>query len=610
MTKIRDLYTGKPDAKDEINFDGYTEFIQTYVVSDTMNIDALLKGSNCFITGYKGTGKTALLFYLDNLVHQSEPYGCASFVFFKDEFSDSKKNELEGMSKRILSSVSIAPDSLVSNTDFEYIWRWIFFKRIVSDNEEYNQRLFLDNQEWQDFCKILNTIKAPEDKRKNIITPKIKLAIPYKDPNTLATITPECEVDFQKTKDDSNYAKFMHQIDDAEKAFLKLTKTDVAYYIFVDELEAYYGDIDIFRRDLYFIRDLIFTIKRFNNLFHSLKMPKMKIICAVRTEILNSISRHIVTKEMNKIISGFEIPLIWDYSNTNSYAHPIIQILLKRIRICENDYSTIEKDLYQRWFPEVIHDIEPANYILNNSWHKPRDIVRLLTAARNCIKNDETKFSQAVFNALYKKYSAESLIEIKEEMRALYSPEQIETIISFFVGFKTIFSLNQIKERVEKIFPNTIWGQSFNQIIQDLYRLGFIGNYLPASKTYRWQHKSDDGVILADEWRLIVHFALHGALSIGRKQDIGLSRKEPLQKGDMVNFVVDKVIRSFVLGEFNHFGTIHSGSIHIKQLNQGYVQNIFKVVAVGDELRAMVLGYNEERDLWNLTLDFQPPLND
>lgn len=32
--KIRDLYTGKPDAKDEINFEGLEEFIKTFVVAD------------------------------------------------------------------------------------------------------------------------------------------------------------------------------------------------------------------------------------------------------------------------------------------------------------------------------------------------------------------------------------------------------------------------------------------------------------------------------------------------------------------------------------------------------------------------------------------------
>ena len=608
MTKIRDLYTGKPDAKDEINFDGYDEFIKTYVVSDTMNVDALLNGNNCFITGYKGTGKTGLLFYIDNLLHQRSPHACGSFIFFKDDFSDVKKSELEGITKRILSSVSIAPESLLANTDFEYIWRWVLLKKIISDNEEYNCGLFEDDREWDTFCEIMGTIKGPADIKKTIITPKIKLAVPIIDPSTMSCITPECEVDFQKSKSDSNYTKFINQIDSAEIAFSKLKKTDTPYYIFVDELEAYYGDMNVFKRDLYFIRDLIFTIKRFNNILRTHGMGVMKFVCAVRTEILNSISRYIVTKEMNKTISGFEVPLIWDYSNTNSYSHPIIQILLKRIRICENDFETADKILYQKWFPEKIHDIEPANYILNNSWHKPRDIVRLLTSAQSCIKNEENKFSQSVFNAFYRKYSTESLIEIKEEMRALYSPEDIDIIVSLFIGFKTTFSMNQLRERIDKFFIKSAWTTSLNQIVQDLYRLGFIGNFLPASKSYRWQHKGDDGIILSDEWRIIVHFALHGALSIGRRQDIGLARTEPLQKGDMVIFVVTRVIHSFALGEFNHYGVTHDGSIHISELQKSYIPNIFKVVTVGDEYRAMVIDYNGRFNSWNLTLNFESPV--
>lgn len=39
--KIRDLYTGKPDAKDEINFEGLEEFIKTFVVADHFQLDSL-----------------------------------------------------------------------------------------------------------------------------------------------------------------------------------------------------------------------------------------------------------------------------------------------------------------------------------------------------------------------------------------------------------------------------------------------------------------------------------------------------------------------------------------------------------------------------------------
>ena len=81
--EIKELYAGKPDAKDEINFDGQEKFIKTFVVADHFNIESLLSGSNCFITGFKGTGKTALMFYLDDMLKERDSSNCTSFVLFK-----------------------------------------------------------------------------------------------------------------------------------------------------------------------------------------------------------------------------------------------------------------------------------------------------------------------------------------------------------------------------------------------------------------------------------------------------------------------------------------------------------------------------------------------
>ena len=79
-----------------------------------------------------------------------------------------------------------------------------------------------------------------------------------------------------------------------------LNKTDIPYYIFVDELEAYFGDIDVFKRDLRLIRDLIFTVKRINSIIVSNRMDCMKVICSVRSEILNAISRFVLQKKLIK----------------------------------------------------------------------------------------------------------------------------------------------------------------------------------------------------------------------------------------------------------------------------------------------------------------------
>ena len=603
---IKDIYAGKPDAKDEIDFGGLEEFIKTYVVAEHFNIESLISGTNCFITGFKGTGKTALLFYLDNRFKEIDESTCSSFIFFKEEFTDTKRSELESIAKRILSSISVEKNALVDNQEFEYIWRWLLFKRIVSDNEEYNRGLFIDDENWKKFENIIGKIKSPNNRRKFTIPQKIKMAVPYVEPSTQSVITPEVEVDLQNTSDDK-YLKFMEVIDEAERLLLNTTRTDIPYYIFVDELEAYYGDISVFKRDLCLIRDLIFTVKRFNSNFSAINMRCTKIICSVRSEILTAISRFVVTKELNKVTAGFAVPLMWNYSNTSSYMHPIIQILLKRIAVCEGEgcVNPDYKKVYERWLPENIHGIEPANYILNNSWCKPRDIVRLITTVQNSIYNNSKVFTQSVFDSVVKTYSEDSLTEIKEELRALYDTDQIDMIISCFMGYKTTFSVSQIKQRIKKYFQGSILETHFAQVIDDLYRLGFLGNFLPVSKTYRWQHKGDGRVILTEEWRMVVHYALHGALSLGGQQNYGLNRGELPEIGDVAQAIVKKIIKSFAIVEFRHYGKVYLGNIHISEftkLGYGYIPNLKSITQVGDEYKVVLKEYNKQLESWKVEI--------
>ena len=607
--KIRDLYAGKPDAKDEINFDGLDSFIKTFVIAEHFNLDLLITGNHCFITGLKGTGKTALLFYLDDKIKSEDPVACSSFIFFKEDFTDAKRNELQALSHRVLASITVEPGALIKTTEFEYIWRWLMFKRIVSDNETYSRNLFIDDENWRTFERIVERIKAPRDKWKMLIPDKIRFAIPYKDSATMSEISPEVEVDLQKPTS-NQYQDFVALVDTAENAFACLTRTDIPYYIFVDELEAYYGDTQIFNRDLYMIRDLIFTVKRFNAVFAKAKMHRTKIICSVRSEILTAISRFIVTKEINKIISGFSVPLNWNYNNNNSYAHPIIQILLKRIAVCSDAENEASLEIYRRWFPENIHGMEPASYILNNSWCKPRDMVRLITTAQNSLHNSDHSFSNIVFHSISKSYSEDSLQEIKEELRALYDPEQIDCIISCFTGYRTVFSVNDLRKRVKQYYSNTVLDTNFIQVLNDLYRLGFLGNFLPISKTYHWQHKDDSTLILSDEWRLCIHYALHGALSIGGKNDYGLTRGRDPQPGDVSNATVNSVIRSFALVDFKLFGASYNGSIHISEfskLGYGYIPSLPEIIHDGDQFKVSIIGYDSKYSCWKLKLVIDEP---
>lgn len=601
--KIKDIYAGKPDAKDEINFEGVEEFLEAFVVPRNFDLDALCNGNKFFITGYKGVGKTALLFYLDRLLRNGDEATCTSFIFFKEEFTDLKKSQLDRFSKRLLASIYIENETLVNNSEFEYIWRWIFFKKLVEDNETFSDGIFVNDRNWSEFVKTVKSIHGPGTSKKYIIPSKLKVAMPISDKVAGTEVSPEINIDLNSKNEEGNLDKFIELVTLAETLLGKVKKTDIPYYLFVDELEAYFGDEQIFHRDLCLIRDMIFTIKRINSIFASAEMSNIKIICSIRTEIVNSISRNIVTKEMNKVVSGFEVPLRWNYNNTNSFSHPILQILLRRIFISEhNNGKRTEKELISDWFPDNIHEIDTASYILNNSWCKPRDIVRLITAAKGSLENESEKFSTAVFLALRKQYSLDSLEEIKEELRALYSTEDIEMIINCFNGFKSCMSVNELKERVEQLFKDTVLDKHFMQVLQDLYRVGIIGNCIPRLNMYRWNYKGDDGIIISDEWKIVVHQGLQAALSLGRRQDHYFQSKQPPRIGNIVNVTIESLNKSFLNISFLHYGKKQLGCIHISEISDKYIENLQDLFSAGDSLEAKIIEYDKKYSKWALSL--------
>ena len=508
---LKDIYAGKPDAKDEIVFNGIDDFLETLIVPSNFNMDGIIAGDKFFITGLKGTGKTALIFHLDVLLRERDKSACTSFIFFNSKYSEIKRKEINNLSRQITSSITMDGEVLLGGEEYEYIWKWLLFNRICADNEECSEGLFVNDENWEKFVNLINKIHAPNDKRKSVIPQSVKLGIGVT--NGITTVKPEIEIDFRNLKNNGGLKQFIAIIDEADKAFQNVKRTDIPYYIFIDELEAYYGDKDVFLRDLRMLRDLIFAVKYFNTLFFVNGMVNTKIICSIRTEILEAISRFVVTKEVNKAIDGFVAPLTWNYTNTNSANHPILQILLRRIMIAEGNTNQNFQDVYERWLPEKINNTYAANYILNNSWNKPRDIVRLVKTAQDSLHHDSSMFSQAVFDSIRKDYSKDSLEEIKEELRALYKTEDLNQIINCFMGYESVFSFSEIQERIKQYFSGSILDTNTTQVFQDLFRTGFIGNYSKKTRRYRWNHKGDGEIIISPDWDIMIHRALQPALS-------------------------------------------------------------------------------------------------
>ncbi|MGG7212635.1 P-loop ATPase, Sll1717 family [Clostridium nigeriense] len=611
MLTVKDIYIGKPDAKDEIISQKSDEFLESFVIPPNFDFEKLISGDEIFINGYKGTGKTALLLYLNAKCKEKDILTCSSFILFKSNYGNVQKLELENISKNIIKTIGIDKEILIRETDFEYIWKWIIFKQIIDDNNENNGAIFIEDSNWYEFKEIVDSILSEKSSNRFFRMPnKVKMGVgyTYNNANANSTIKPEILLDFDKKDNIDEYSSFIKLLDKATEIFHTLKRTEIPYYIFVDELEAFYAEANLLQRDLTMIRDLIITIKNINTLFIESNFNNTKIVCSIRTEIVNSIMKFVPSKEINKIISGYECPLVWNYSNTNSYTHPIFEIWLKRIELSENRNNFTfknKKEIYEKWFCPEVDEVPTVTYILNNTWNKPRDIVRFLNSTKNTLFSNRNVYSPGIFHASIQEYSQESLKEIKEELNALYTPQELDVIFMCLTGYKPYFSYEELVERINKYFNNSFLKINIGSVLNDLYRVGIIGNRSKSSGQYRWQHKSNDGIIFDEEWDICVHKALWKSLSLSEKHGriskiIEENNKKDLY-GTIVKCVVEKVVLGFAIVTFEINDEKLYGSIHISELSSKYIKNIFDFIKIGDILEAKVLNYNKKHLKWVLT---------
>lgn len=495
-----------PDAKDEIMSGQTDNFLACFIMPPELDVEKLLNGQKYLIMGYKGVGKTSVLYYLQNQAKKKTQNTCCSFMYFKSNFEEVRKSNMEVVSKKLMSLVDIKGDIQPKNIEYLHLWRWVFFKKIVDDSVEYKNVLFKQDRFWKEFVSKVNKISFASQNKKIISLSSLSIDL---EASLVDGASVKATADFNRiAQNESKFREMINIVDECEQLFKKITRTNVPYYIFTDELEAYYGDTELFKRDLTLIRDMLFTINRINS------YGKVHIIAAVRNEILYAMDRFIQTNELNKITDGFGVPIKWSYSNTNSTEHPIIKILLKRIAVADNGQAP----KYDDWFPEKLYNRDSVNYILDNSWCKPRDIVRLINAAQNdSLHCCDCTFTQAVFDSLKKEYSKNSLTEIRQELQSLYTMEEIEMVIKLLRGGYAITTPEQIrKETIKGSKARQFWDERSENILEDLYRIGFWGNVNRTGAHYlwRWNHKGDTGVLIKDNWELAIHPALYNELSL------------------------------------------------------------------------------------------------
>lgn len=516
---LKDIFFGQTDAKNEFRADTEEEketFMQGFLLPDVIDIDAFRDGNKFFITGLKGTGKTALMRYIS--LYLERTYGSNThFFLFKEKMTEETKSKLTRGSDWI----SVKSGGNADYKDYVAIWEWFILRKIVEICDDNNIELFKDDRNWRQFVSVVKAVKLEEKDRNYLIPNIIKGDIKVKTPVVDVNVGGEFRLNGnENTKKEEHKVKFVEYVCQVMELFEKLTPGENSLYFFIDEVELSYGEKKQYQKDIWMIRDLVLAIDAMNRVARSM-WYKLFIITGLRSEVLDSTKS--AGKEINKPIEDFGVNLMWQQSGEKE-EHPLIKIIHKRLmaaelNLPENERAN-EKEIWGKYFPSTISGIKAQDYILNKTWYRPRDIVRLLNIAKG--QNPKANsFSGNMFEKINKDYSSKCWVEQTEELQATYTKDEIDGIKKLLIGIKCPFDFNGIRKKADEAkglyasVETLLTKNRLSDILSHLYKVGIIGN---TGDTMHFAYRGDPDLLLENPMR--IHDALWNYLSVTSKNKV------------------------------------------------------------------------------------------
>lgn len=521
--RLKDFFIGKIDAKNELienTKDSKTKFVDSYLIPENIIIEDFYNGKRYYTTGLKGTGKTALLRYI-SLSVETIYSANTSFILFKSEFNE---DDRKAFSRAVNTSIALKNEDTENEDDYVNIWHWFLHRHLIKSIKSKSECYFAKDVNWEKYEKCVSAPKlGDEQSGVTHLFPKMRKGNVELE-GDFELIKGKIGLDFEWENKDSRQVKFSNIVKQANELFKKLKPCNGKIFIFVDELELTLGKQKQYQKDIRLIRDLVVAINDFNNLSRRLNFPVF-IITAIRSEVLSSIQSS--GKEINKMISDFGVILNWHQALGTTKDHPLIRIINKKVQASEQFFygkSTENIDeLWGKYFPGQIMSKTAQEFILHQTWYRPRDIVRLLGIAQQQFPN-EIRFSSQIFESIRKEYSTQSWVEHTEELRTKYTENEIEGIQKLLYGIKCPFNLNEISVSSDKKrehyseVDNLLKTHKLGDILSLLYKVGIIGN---TGQKVRYSFRGDDELII--EKNMKVHDPLWNYLSIEPKDERYLS---------------------------------------------------------------------------------------
>lgn len=512
---IGDIFFGKTDAKHELisaEQSDVSRFMDSFIIPKNIRLDDYFEGKKFLLTGLKGTGKTALLRYLDNKV-KDEFRAESTFILFKSDFDESDRQSFHKTS-----NISIVDNetNFSSFNNKKTVWMWLLHRSIIDLAEKSFYPIFKKDKNWNRYITLINSV-VEEEKPTSFIRklfPSAKKGLLELNADfKIAAAKLGIELEWENAHEYK--IKFEQIINQANQYFSELIPDNGRIYILLDELELSLMNSKQYKRDLELIKDLILALNHINSISRQKKF-QVYFIASIRLEVMTAIET--TGEELNKIVEDFGTEIHWHYTQADSYDNPLIQIIIKRLISNEKALGIYkvrsDKEIFDDYFDYNIGSIDTKKYILERTWYRPRDIVRLLTLAQES-NSRHRRFNKTVFNSTKKQYSIKSWTESIEELRARYTTDEITGIKQIFQGISSPLSLTELKGRVDglkELYPeiNKLLNKKMiGPILNDCFKIGIIGN---GNERVRFAFRGDDSLDLMQP--IQIHRALWEYLAV------------------------------------------------------------------------------------------------
>ena len=284
-------------------------------------------------------------------------------VFFSDVKSEDYR-EFSQSQTSIIDITKIKPGTDIALLyDFKAVWIRVFFTKIAN----MLNRAGMKNNPFVDFC--LATQKGTNSILDGLLKGlKVEVKLP------LGPIVASLNLDEKSFSKDTLTLTEFNEF--AERLFVKHCK-DKQFYFFIDELVVStlntYGDEYKLRVAL--IRDLISVVAKMNDLFAREDMDAHFII-TLRPEIRHRVN--MLDTEIGKIVDGNDVVLHWDHLMENN-EHILVKLMKIKIEkgVNELSYQNVS-GLFDSTIEFGKRSENTMQFLLNNSWYRPRDFVRYL----------------------------------------------------------------------------------------------------------------------------------------------------------------------------------------------------------------------------------------